>query len=75
MGTITIGRGGVEFVHTNVLIPRHLRDLAKKLGVSMSKELRTALEEKIKEGSAQGPIASNTVALTPLSRARDEVDE
>ena len=51
MGTITIGRDGVEFVHTNVIVPRHLRDLAKKRGVSMSKELRTALETRMDEGN------------------------
>ena len=52
MTTITIGKDGVEFIHTNVIVPRHLRDLAKERGISLSKELRTALEKKMKEGDA-----------------------
>lgn len=52
MVTITIGKDGVEYVHTNVSIPRQLRDLAKKQGVSISKELKTVLEKKVKEGNA-----------------------
>lgn len=74
MSTITIGRDGVEFVHTNVIIPRRLRDLAKKRGVSMSKELRRALEKKIKEGNAQGQNATNTETPAPLSRTDEQVD-
>jgi post-segregation antitoxin (ccd killing protein) len=54
MSTITVGRNGVEFVHTNVIVPRYLRDFAKERGVSMSLELRTALEKKVaKAGKAQ----------------------
>lgn len=53
MVMIIIGADGVEYVHTNVSIPRNLRDLAKKRGVSMSKELRIALEEKMREGDAR----------------------
>ena len=52
MVTLTIGKDGVEYIHTNVSIPRQLRDLAKERGVSMSHELRTALEKKVKEGDA-----------------------
>lgn len=52
MGTITIGKDGVEFIHTNVIIPRPLRDFAKERGISMSHELRTALEKMMKEGNA-----------------------
>lgn len=44
MKTITIGRNGVEFIHTNVMVPRNLRDLAKERGVSLSKTLKEALE-------------------------------
>jgi len=50
MVTLTIGKDGIEYIHTNVSIPRQLRDLAKEQGVSMSHELRTALEKKVKEG-------------------------
>jgi len=53
MSTITIGKDGVEFIHTNVIVPRHLRDLAKERGISLSKELRQALEEKLNHGSEQ----------------------
>jgi hypothetical protein len=52
MGTITIGKDGVEYVHTNIIIPRRLKDLAKERGISLSKELRTVLEMKMKEGDA-----------------------
>lgn len=52
MVTITIGKDGIEYIHTNVSIPRQLRDQAKVQGVSMSYELRTALEKKVKEGNA-----------------------
>jgi post-segregation antitoxin (ccd killing protein) len=52
MVTVTIGKDGVEYIHTNVSIPRQLRDLAKERGVSMSQELRIALETKMKEGDA-----------------------
>ena len=48
MVTITIGRGGVEFIHTNVTVPRYLRDLAKDQGISLSGTLREALELKLK---------------------------
>lgn len=75
MSTITIGRDGVEFVHTNVIVPRHLRDLAKKQGVSMSKELRTALEERIKKGDAGADSATNTKTPAPLSSTDEQVDE
>ena len=30
MVTITIGKNGVEYIHTNVTIPQQLRDLAKE---------------------------------------------
>jgi post-segregation antitoxin (ccd killing protein) len=49
MTTITIGRNGVEFIHTNVMVPRNLRDLAKERGVSLSKTLKEALEQKLQE--------------------------
>jgi post-segregation antitoxin (ccd killing protein) len=49
MTTITIDRNGVEFIHTNVLVPRNLRDLAKEQGVSLSKTLNEALELKFPE--------------------------
>ncbi|MDD4136950.1 MAG: hypothetical protein PHT99_03530 [Methanoregula sp.] len=52
MVTLTIGKDGIEYIHTNVSIPRQLRDLAKEQGVSMSHELRTALEKKVKGGDA-----------------------
>lgn len=48
MSTITIGKDGVEQVHTTVIIPRDLRDKAKERGVSLSSELRKALEKKLK---------------------------
>ena len=48
MGTITIGKDGVEQIHTTVIIPRNLRDEAKKQGVSMSSELRKVLEKDLK---------------------------
>jgi post-segregation antitoxin (ccd killing protein) len=53
MSTITIGKDGVEFIHTNVIVPRHLRDLARERGISLSKELRQALEEKLNRGSGK----------------------
>ncbi len=52
MVTVTTGKDGVEYIHTNVSIPRQLRDEAKDRGISLSKELRKALEIKIKEGGA-----------------------
>jgi post-segregation antitoxin (ccd killing protein) len=75
MGTITIGRNGVEFVHTNVIVPRHLRDLAKERGVSMSRELRTALETKMREGSARDPLATNTVVPASTSSTLTEASK
>jgi post-segregation antitoxin (ccd killing protein) len=69
MTTITIGKDGVEFIHTNVIVPRHLRDLAKERGISMSHELRTALEKKVKEGDAGADSATNTKAPASLPTA------
>jgi post-segregation antitoxin (ccd killing protein) len=74
MGTITIGKDGVEYVHTNVIVPRHLRDLAKEQGVSMSHELRAALEKKMEKGNAGAISATNTEAPASLSSADKQVD-
>jgi|GEM_PF-7006956 hypothetical protein len=75
MVTITIGKDGVEYIHTNVSIPRQLRDLAKERGVSISQELREALEKKINKGDAQGNAATRPTKTpcTPSS-TRNEVD-
>jgi hypothetical protein len=51
MVTVTIGKDGVEYIHTNVSIPRYIRDFAKEKGVSMSYELRIALEKKMRKGN------------------------
>jgi post-segregation antitoxin (ccd killing protein) len=48
MTTLTIGDDGCESVHTTVAVPRHLRDLAKDRGISLSKTLQTALENEVK---------------------------
>lgn len=69
MVTVTIGKDGVEYIHTNVSIPRQLRDLAKEQGVSMSRELRTALENKITRGNAGADNATNTKAPASLPTA------
>jgi post-segregation antitoxin (ccd killing protein) len=74
MVTLTIGKDGVEYIHTNVSIPRQLRDLAKEQGVSMSHELRKALELRTKQGSARGQNATNTETPASLSSTREEVD-
>jgi post-segregation antitoxin (ccd killing protein) len=75
MVTLTIGKDGVEYIHTNVSIPRQLRDLAKEHGVSMSHELRIALEKKIKKGGAGADSATNTKTPAPLSSTDEQVDE
>lgn len=75
MSTITIGKNGIVYVHTNVILPRNLKDFAKEQGISMSHELRTSLEKKMKEGNARGQNATNTETPAPLSSARDEVDK
>ena len=69
MTTITIGKDGVEFVHTNVIVPRYLRDLAKEQGISMSHELRAVLEKKTKKGNARGQNATNTETPASLPAA------
>ncbi len=46
MGTTTIGKDGIEYIHTNVLIPRYLRDFARMEGISMSRLLKNSLEKK-----------------------------
>jgi post-segregation antitoxin (ccd killing protein) len=74
MTTITIGKDGVEFVHTNVIVPRRLRDLAKEQGISMSHELRAALEKKMKNGDAGADSATNTKAPASLSSTDKQVD-
>lgn len=47
MTTITIGNDGIEFIHTSVMIPRQLRECAKAQGISCSKVLKEALEQKM----------------------------
>jgi post-segregation antitoxin (ccd killing protein) len=54
MGTITIGRNGVEYIHINVILPRQLRDFARNEGLSMSGLLRESLERKIAEHRGNG---------------------
>lgn len=46
MTTFTIGRDGQERVHTNVAIPRHLRDYARENNISMSRLLEKALNKE-----------------------------
>ncbi|WP_048068235.1 type II toxin-antitoxin system CcdA family antitoxin [Methanoregula boonei] len=75
MVTVTIGKDGIEYIHTNVSIPRQLRDLAKELGVSMSQELRTALEKKVKEGYARGQNAPITETTACLSSTDNQVEQ
>ena len=53
MVTITTRSDGVELIHTNVMIPRRLRDCAKTQGLSCSKILEEALEQKMKLGSGE----------------------
>ena len=74
MVTLTIRSDGEELIHTNVTIPRHLRDFAKEQEISLSKELRLALERKMKEGNAGADNASNTKAPTSLSSTDKQVD-
>ena len=75
MVTVTIGKDGIEYIHTNVSIPRQLRDLAKEQGVSMSHELRTALERKVKEGDAGArQLPANEAPCIPSSTDK-QVDE
>lgn len=47
MTTITVNQEGVEFIHTNVILPRNLRDQAKENRISLSRTLREALETKL----------------------------
>ncbi|MFZ0004693.1 MAG: hypothetical protein ABSG06_10150 [Methanoregula sp.] len=75
MVTVTTGKDGVEYIHTNVSIPRQLRDEAKDRGISLSKELRKALEIKIKEGGAGTKQLPTHEAPASLSSTHDEVDE
>ncbi|MGB7789467.1 type II toxin-antitoxin system CcdA family antitoxin [Methanoregula sp.] len=74
MVTLTIRSDGEEFIHTNVTIPRHIRDLAKERGISLSKELRTALEKKIKEGDAGAKQLPTNEAPASLSNTDKQVD-
>jgi len=47
MSTITTGRDGIQYIHTNVLVPTHLRDFARSEGLSMSQILREGLEKEM----------------------------
>ena len=75
MSTITVGKDGVEFIHTNVIVPRYLRDLAKEHGISLSKELRTALEKKMKEGDAETEQQPTNEASASLSSTDNKVEQ
>lgn len=44
-----VARDGSESVSTTVLIPRPLKDEARKLGISLSGTLKEALKEKIED--------------------------
>ncbi|MDD5189012.1 MAG: hypothetical protein PHF57_12475 [Methanoregula sp.] len=74
MGTITIGKDGVEFIHTNVIVPRYLRDFAKDQDISMSRELRVALETKMKEGNTGRHAATRPQPPAVPSSTAEQVD-
>jgi hypothetical protein len=74
MPTITVSKDGVEWIHTNVMIPRHLRDHAKERGVSLSGELKNALERIMKEGDAGAKQLPTNKAPAHLSNTHEEVD-
>jgi hypothetical protein len=75
MQTKSVSATGEEWSHTTVRIPKQLHDMAIESRISMSRELRIALEKKVQEkGDAQGPNATNTEAQAFLSNTQDEVD-
>jgi len=55
MPTIFRNRDGVVFVHTNVILPRYLREFARQNRISMSGLLRQCLEEKMFALGGNGP--------------------
>ena len=76
MATITISQNGEQWVHTNVCLPRPLRDFAKQQGISMSRELRKALEKRMKRlGNAQGQNATNAETPTSPSSTDKQVEQ
>ena len=70
-----IRRGGIIYAQTCVQIPEELRDAARDKGIGLSSTLTEALENKMKEGSVQDPLVSNTEVLVHRSSADEQVDE
>jgi hypothetical protein len=67
MPTLTL-KNGDEYCPTTVLLPRNLKDFARRERISMSKELREALEAKMKEGDAGGQqLPANEAPCIPSS--------
>ena len=65
MATITISQNGEQWVHT-MFAYLTLRDFAKQQGISMSRELRKALEKRMKRlGNAQGQNETNAETRHP----------
>ena len=71
----SVSADGREWSHTTVRIPKSLHDMAIERRISMSKELRTALENKIKEGNAGAEQLPTNKAPYIASSTHEEVDD
>lgn len=74
MSVKLVTEDGHEWCHTTVRIPKLLHDMAKKCRISMSQELRIALENRMKERDAWGQNATNTETPATLSSTDQQVD-
>lgn len=79
MPSLFVARDGSESVSTTVLIPKPLKDAARKMGISLSGTLSDALRTKIENLERaefdRKPAAGTPTTATDRRRSNDDLGD
>ena len=74
MPTISTGRDGTEYIHTNVLVTQEMKDFVAQHNMSMSKLLRMCLQKRMRRDAVKRSKGAYTNQVHLTTDDKDEVD-